>query len=97
MRSPYMSILENIGRHPREYVLPSGLDAGIAATCVRALAKNHGMNNVRALKHGKSVIVWQGPEHRIEFTPPKRAVGKPGRPPNSERLQITALFGEATA
>ena len=97
-RSPYMSIIENLGSNPKIYELPSKYEASIAATCVHSLAKTCKITNVRVFRKLNTIIVWQGPEHVIKFDPPKRYVGRPLGSFKVARQQVEQAFGcEASA
>ncbi len=93
MRSHYMPILENAGAVPKEWELPNKYEASIAAMCVRQLAKNNGVENLRVKQSQNVITVWIGQERRFKFIPPKRAVGP--YQPRAARPQPS--LGEATA
>jgi hypothetical protein len=92
-RSPYMSIIENLGSNPKIYDLPSKYEASIAATCVKALAAKRKIMNVRVFRKANTIIVWQGPEHVIKFDPPKRYVGRPLGSFKVDRQQVERALG----
>lgn len=70
MRSPYMDILEAAGTEPKEFVLPSRYEAGVAATCVRSLGVSYGIKSLQIRLLGRTVFVWIGAAKKIVFMPP---------------------------
>lgn len=70
MRSPYMDILEAASAEPKEFILPSRYEAGVAATCVRSLGQSHGVEHLQIRLLGAVLFVWIGRARKINFTPP---------------------------
>jgi len=93
MRSPYMDILEKITELPKTFVLPSSYDASIAATCIRAMAKNRKMNDVNVKKMNDRLLVWRGQLEEIPFSAPPRKYSVA----SLARAQVVAAFGEMRA
>lgn len=98
MRSPYMDILEQTNWVPQEWEFLTNVDAQIARSCLLALAKKKGIQNLNIRQKGRIITAWHGVIERRKFDAPKKPKRAVGRYTNAERAQIRATFmGEATA
>lgn len=91
-----MDILEKVTGQPKAVPFATAYDAGIAATCLRSLARKHKVKDLNVRKVKSEILVWRGQMERIEFVMPKRH-RYVITPEQMARAQVLGVFSEARA